>query len=156
MNNVFKNVAIWIAIGMILVAVFNLSGGKGGADNQIVYSQFIQDVKDGRIAKVQIDGRVLHGTTQDGKKFNTYAPSDPWLVSDLLKYNVTVESKPEEEQSLLMSIFVSWFPMILLIGVWIFFMRQMQGGGKAKAQAPSLAAICGTATAFEIDVCIQK
>ena len=130
MNNIFKNIAIWLAIAMILLAIFNVSGVKNGADNQVVYSQFIQQVKNGQIAKVQIDGRVLHGTTHDGKKFNTFAPADPWLVSDLLKSNVTVEAKPDEEQSLLMSIFVSWFPMILLIGVWIFFMRQMQGGGK--------------------------
>ena len=130
MNNIFKNVAIWLAIAMVLLAIFNISGVKNSADTQVVYSQFIQEVKDGRIAKVQIDGRVLRGTTQDGKQFNTYAPTDPWLVSDLLKNNVMVEAKPDEEQSLLMSIFVSWFPMILLIGVWIFFMRQMQGGGK--------------------------
>jgi cell division protease FtsH len=130
LNNIFKNIAIWVAIAMVLMAVFNLSGVKNGADSQIVYSQFIQEVKDGRIAKVQIDGRVLHGTTHDGKKFNSYAPTDPWLVSDLLKNNVQVEAKPEEEQSFLMSLFVSWFPMILLIAVWVFFMRQMQGGGK--------------------------
>ena len=130
MNNIFKNIAIWLAIAMVLLAIFNLSGVKNSADNQVVYSQFIQEVKDGRIAKVQIDGRVLHGTTNDGKKFNSFAPTDPWLVSDLLKNNVIVEAKPEEEQSLLMSIFVSWFPMILLVGVWVFFMRQMQGGGK--------------------------
>jgi len=130
LNNIFKNVAIWLAIAMVLLAIFNISGVKNSADTQVVYSQFIQEVKDGRIAKVQIDGRVLRGTTQDGKQFNTYAPTDPWLVSDLLKNNVMVEAKPDEEQSLLMSIFVSWFPMILLIGVWIFFMRQMQGGGK--------------------------
>jgi cell division protease FtsH len=130
LNNIFKNIAIWLAIAMVLLAIFNVSGVKNAADSQVVYSQFIQEVKDGRIAKVQIDGRVLRGTTHDGKKFNTYAPTDPWLVSDLLKNNVTVEAKPDEEQSLLMSIFVSWFPMILLIGVWIFFMKQMQGGGK--------------------------
>src|SRR5450830_48572 len=130
LNNIFKNVAIWLAVAMVLLAIFNLSGVKNSADNQIVYSQFIQEVKNGHIAKVQIDGRVLHGTTHEGKKFNTFAPTDPWLVSDLLKNNVMVEAKPEEEQSFLMSIFVSWFPMILLIGVWVFFMRQMQGGGK--------------------------
>ena len=113
------------------MTVFKQFSGASKVDSQVVYSQFIQEVKDGRIAKVQIDGRVLHGTTHDGKKFNTYSPTDPWLVSDLLKNNVIVEAKPEEEQSLLMSIFVSWFPMILLIGVWIFFMRQMQGGGKS-------------------------
>ncbi|MDP2230932.1 ATP-dependent zinc metalloprotease FtsH [Methylotenera sp.] len=130
MNNIFKNIAIWLAIAMVLLAIFNVTGVKNAVDSQVVYSQFIQEVKDGRVAKVQIDGRILRGTTQDGKKFNTYAPADPWLVSDLLKNNVTVEAKPDEEQSFLMSIFVSWFPMILLIGVWIFFMRQMQGGGK--------------------------
>ncbi len=129
MNNTFRNIAIWLAIAMVLMAVFNVSGVKNKAGNQIVYSQFLQEVKSGRIAKVQIDGRVLRGTTQDGKKISTFAPTDPWMVSDLLKNNVMVEAKPEEEQSLLMSIFVSWFPMILLIGVWIFFMRQMQGGG---------------------------
>jgi cell division protease FtsH len=69
----------------------------------------------------------------DGKRFTTYAPSDPWLVSDLLKNGVQVEAKPEEQPSMLMSIFVSWFPMLLLIGVWVFFMRQMQGGGKGGA-----------------------
>ena len=129
-NNTFKNIAIWLAIIMVVLTIFNLSGVKNGVENQVVYSQFIQQVKDGQVAKVQIDGRVLHGTTHDGKKFNTFAPSDPWLVSDLLKNNVSVEAKPDEEQSLFVSILVSWFPMILLIGVWIFFMRQMQGGGK--------------------------
>ena len=133
MNNLVKNIAIWLIVVLVLVTVFNQFAVKNTADGQVVYSQFIDEVKHGRIAKVTIDGRVLRGVSNDGKKFNTYAPSDPWLVSDLLKNNVIVEAKPEEEQSLLMSIFVSWFPMILLIGVWIFFMRQMQGGGKGGA-----------------------
>jgi cell division protease FtsH len=82
---------------------------------------------------VVIEGRVLKATTTDGRKLTSYAPPDLWMVSDLLKYGVTIEAKPEEEQSFLMSIFVSWFPMLLLIGVWIFFMRQMQGGGRGGA-----------------------
>jgi cell division protease FtsH len=90
-------------------------------------------VKQGRIAKVTIEGRVLKGVKTTGERFTTYSPSDPWLVSDLLKNGVIVEAKPEEEPSLLMNIFVSWFPMLLLIGVWIFFMRQMQGGGRGGA-----------------------
>jgi cell division protease FtsH len=90
----------------------------------------MDQVKSGSIAKVEIDGHNLTGITVDGKKFSTYAPTDPWLVSDLLKNNVVVDAKPEKQQSLLMSIFISWFPMILLVGVWIFFMRQMQGGSK--------------------------
>ena len=90
----------------------------------------MEQVKSGNISKVEIDGRNINGITSDGKRFSTYSPTDPWMVSDLLKNNVIVEAKPEEKQSMLMSIFISWFPMILLIGVWIFFMKQMQGGGK--------------------------
>lgn len=133
MNNIVKNVAIWLIVALVLMTVFNQFGPKSSPESQVVYSQFINEVKEGRIAKVTIDGRVLRGVTNEGRKFNTYAPSDPWLVSDLLKNNVTVEAKPDEEPSILMSIFVSWFPMLLLIGVWIFFMRQMQGGGKGGA-----------------------
>jgi cell division protease FtsH len=133
LNNIVKNIAIWLIVALVLMTVFNQFGAKTAADGQVVYSQFIDEVKQGRIAKVTIDGRVLRGVTSEGKKFNTYAPSDPWLVSDLLKNNVTVEAKPDEEPSLLMNIFVSWFPMLLLIGVWVFFMRQMQGGGRGGA-----------------------
>ncbi|MGQ0442437.1 MAG: ATP-dependent zinc metalloprotease FtsH [Methylophilaceae bacterium] len=130
MNNIVKSIAIWIAVGLVLMTVFNQFGGAKKADSQMVYSQFMQEVKDGRIAKVQIDGRVVHGKTQDGKEFSTYTPNDLWMVNDLLKYNVVVEAKAEQQRSVLLEIFMSWFPMILLIGVWIFFMRQMQGGGK--------------------------
>ncbi|NOT15514.1 MAG: cell division protein FtsH, partial [Methylotenera sp.] len=130
MNNIFKSVAIWLAIAMVMMAIFNLSGIKAKTDNAIGYSQFMQEVKSGNIAKVEIDGRVVRGKTRDGKDFNTYTPNDLWMVSDLLKYNVEVEAKPEEQRSVLMDILITWFPMILLIGVWIFFMRQMQGGGK--------------------------
>jgi len=130
LNNLLKNIAIWVAIALLLMTVFNQFNGTGRSSGQVVYSQFMQEVRDGRVAKVQIDGRSLHVTTNEGKNYDTFTPSDPWMVSDLLKNNVIVEAKPEEHESMLMSIFVSWFPMILLIGVWIFFMRQMQGGGK--------------------------
>ena len=133
MNNIVKNIAIWLIVALVLMTVFNQFGIKKADETQVVYSQFIDEVKQGRIAKVTIDGRVLRGVTEDGKRFNTYAPSDPWLVSDLLKNNVIVEAKPDEEPSLLMNIFVSWFPMLLLIAVWVFFMRQMQGGGRGGA-----------------------
>ena len=112
------------------MTIFNQFSGSSKTDTALVYSQFMQQVKEGRITKVEIDNHRIKGTTSEGKKFNTYAPTDPWLVSDLLKNNVIVEAKPEEQQSVLMSIFISWFPMILLVGVWIFFMRQMQGGSK--------------------------
>ncbi|MEN9725346.1 MAG: cell division protein [Pseudomonadota bacterium] len=132
MNSIVKNIAIWVIIAVILMTVFNQFSGKN-SENQIVYSQFINEVKEGRVAKVTIEGRALHGETNDGKKFNSYAPYDPGMMGDLLKNNVKVEAKPEQEQSLLVSILINWFPMILLIGVWIFFMRQMQGGGKGGA-----------------------
>ncbi len=134
MNNMFKNMAIWLVIGIVLMTVFNqFNTRQGAALGSLEYSQFLEEVKSGRITKVVIQGRTLEATTVDGKRISTYAPPDLWMVSDLLKNNVKVVAKPEEEQSFLTSIFVSWFPMLLLIGVWIFFMRQMQGGGKGGA-----------------------
>ena len=133
MNNLFKNLAIWLVIGVVLMTVFNQFGTRQVAQNTLEYSQFLDEVKAGRIAKVVIQGRTLEATTTEGKKIISYAPADLWMVSDLLKNNVKVVAKPDEEQSFLMSIFVSWFPMLLLIGVWVFFMRQMQGGGKGGA-----------------------
>ncbi|HSC94624.1 MAG TPA: ATP-dependent zinc metalloprotease FtsH [Burkholderiales bacterium] len=128
-----KNIAIWLVIALVLMTVFNQFSTRQAAQKAIEYSQFIEEVKQGRIAKVTIEGRVLKGVKTSGERFTTYSPSDPWLVSDLLKNGVIIEAKPEEEPSLLMNIFVSWFPMLLLIGVWIFFMRQMQGGGRGGA-----------------------
>jgi len=90
----------------------------------------LEEVRLGSIAKVTIEGRMLKAVTNDGKRINSYAPSDLWMVSDLIKNGVAIEAKPEEEQSFLTTIFISWFPMLLLVGVWFFFMRQMQGGGK--------------------------
>ncbi|SBT05465.1 protease, ATP-dependent zinc-metallo [Candidatus Accumulibacter aalborgensis] len=129
----FKNLAIWLVIGLVLMTVFNQFNTRQVAQSSMEYSQFIEEVGKGTIAKVVIEGRVLKATTTDGRKLTSYAPPDLWMVSDLLKHGVKIEAKPEEEQSFLMSIFVSWFPMLLLIGVWVFFMRQMQGGGRGGA-----------------------
>lgn len=129
----FKNLAIWLVIGLVLMTVFNQFNNRQVVQSSMEYSQFIDEVKQGRITKVVIEGRVLKATTNEGKRINSYSPGDIWLVSDLLKYGVKIEAKPEEEPSLLMNIFVSWFPMLLLIGVWVFFMRQMQGGGRGGA-----------------------
>src|SRR5262245_56045224 len=115
------------------MTVFNQFSTRQAGQKAMEYSQFIEEVKQGNVAKVTIEGRVLKGVKRSGERFTTYSPSDPWLVSDLLKNGVIIEAKPEEEPSLLMNIFVSWFPMLLLIGVWIFFMRQMQGGGRGGA-----------------------
>lgn len=133
MNNTFKNLAIWLVIGLVLMTVFNQFNTRQVAQGSIEYSQFIEEVKQGHISKVVMEGRTLKATTTEGKRVTSYAPPDLWLVSDLLKNGVKIEAKPEEEQSFLMSLFVSWFPMLLLIGVWVFFMRQMQGGGKGGA-----------------------
>jgi cell division protease FtsH len=133
LNNLFKNLAIWMILLLVVMTVFNQFSNRQAPPSTMEYSQFYEEVKAGRIAKVLIEGRVLKATTQDNKRVNVYSPGDPWLVSDLLKYNVKIEAKPEEEPSFLMNVFVSWFPMLLLIGVWIFFMRQMQGGGRGGA-----------------------
>jgi len=135
LNNMFKSIAIWLVVALVLMTVFNQFNTRQQQtpQAQLDYSQFLEEVKQGHIAKVTIEGRTLKATTAEGQRITSYAPSDLWMVSDLLKNGVKIEAKPEEEQSFLMNIFVSWFPMILLIGVWIFFMRQMQGGGKGGA-----------------------
>ena len=129
----FKNLAVWLVIGLVLMTVFNQFNTRQVAQGSIEYSQFLDEVKQGHINKVVIEGRTLKATTTEGKRITSYAPPDLWMVSDLLKNGVKIEAKPEEEPSFLMNIFVSWFPMLLLIGVWVFFMRQMQGGGKGGA-----------------------
>jgi cell division protease FtsH len=132
-NNLSKNIAVWLIIAVVLMTVFNQFGAQRTAQTQMPYSQFIEEVRQQQITKVVIEGNVLKGERTDGQRFTSYAPSDPWMVSDLLKNGVSVEAKPEEQPSFLMSLFISWFPMLLLIGVWIFFMRQMQGGGRGGA-----------------------
>ena len=134
MNNLTKNLIMWVVIAMVLMAVFNnfsLDGPASG--NRIDYSTFIQQVHSGQVDKVKIDDRTIQGQLATGERFVTYSPGDPELVSDLLKNNVKIEAEAAEETSLLMQIFISWFPLLLLIGVWIFFMRQMQGGGRGGA-----------------------
>ena len=135
MNNLFKSIGIWLIVALVLMTVFNQFNTRqpAGGQTQMDYSQFLEEVRQGHIAKVTIEGRTLKALTTDGKKISSYAPQDLWLVSDLIKNGVKIEAKPEEEPSFLMNILVSWFPMLLLIGVWIFFMRQMQGGGKGGA-----------------------
>jgi cell division protease FtsH len=115
------------------MTIFNQFAEIQNKSVSVDYSSFLQDVKNGSVQKVVIDGRVLTVLNSEGNKYVVYAPSDPWLVSDLLSSGVSVQAQPEKEPSLLMNIFVSWFPMLLLIGVWIFFMKQMQGGGRGGA-----------------------
>src|SRR5262245_29146017 len=133
LNNLMKNVVIWLVIALVLMAVFQQFSGRQPTQRTMDYSQFIDEVRSGNISKVVIEGKVIKGEKKSGEKFVTYPAPDLWMVSDLLKNGVQIQAKPDEEQGFLMQVFISWFPMLLLIGVWIFFMRQMQGGGRGGA-----------------------
>jgi cell division protease FtsH len=126
-----KNLVLWVVIALVLMSVFNNFGPRRMATQQVEYSQFLQDVKQGRVQKVVIEGKSLQVTGQSGERFTVYSPEtdNRSLVGELLEHGVAIDAKPPEQQSLLMQIFISWFPMLLLIGVWVFFMRQMQGAG---------------------------
>ncbi|MFQ5759730.1 MAG: ATP-dependent metallopeptidase FtsH/Yme1/Tma family protein, partial [Acidiferrobacterales bacterium] len=143
MNNLTKNLLLWLVIAVVLMSVFNNFGPRQPQANEVEYSQFIEQVKQGQVDKVTIQGRNIRGSLKKGGNFKTYAPADPGLIGDLLAHGVAIDAKPKDEQSLLLTIFINWFPLLLLIGVWIFFMRQMQGGvggrgamsfGKSKAR----------------------
>ncbi len=123
-----KNILLWVIIAIVLMSVFNNFGPPAPRAQSVPYSEFIADVKAGRVQSVVIDGRVVKGRLVSGEPFSTYTPEDPEMINDLLTNGVEVKAQPPEQDSLLMQIFISWFPMLLLIGVWIFFMRQMQGG----------------------------
>ncbi len=129
MNDMAKNILLWVIIAVVLMSVFNNFGPPAPRAQSVPYSEFIADVKAGRVQSVVIDGRVVKGQRISGEKFSTYTPNDPEMINDLLSNGVEVKAQPPEQDSLLMQVFISWFPMLLLIGVWIFFMRQMQGGG---------------------------
>jgi len=126
-----KTLILWVVIGTILVAVFSNFRAPGAAPEQVSYSQFYQDIKEQRISEVLMQGRKITGSYQSGGKFTTFNPEtiNTALVGELLKYNVKIDASEPDGGSIWTQIFVSWFPMLLLIGVWIFFMRQMQGGG---------------------------
>ena len=133
MNNLLKNVGIWLVIGLVVLMVVKQFDARQATKDTLPYSEFMSQAKDGRVESAVIEGRTIRWTSTDKKRFVTTAPGDIWMVSDLLKYGVRVDAKAEEEQSFLAQVFISWFPMLLLIGVWIFFMRQMQGGGRGGA-----------------------
>jgi len=129
-----RNLALWVIIGLLVVALFNLFQGPSSrtGNSSVAYSEFLNDVQSGQITDVAIQGHTVSGHYRDGRSFSTYTPNDPTLVSKLTERGVRVNALPPEENGTLMQILISWFPMLLLIGVWIFFMRQMQsGGGKA-------------------------
>jgi len=130
--NFSKNLALWVIIALLIFALFNLFQGSSqrNAQSMMTFSNFMSSVMSGEVQNVTIQGQSIVGNFRDGRSFRTYAPSDPTLVQTLIKQGVQISAVPGDENSpTLFSILVSWFPMLLLIGVWIFFMRQMQGGG---------------------------
>ena len=133
LNNLLKNVGIWLVIGLVVLTVVKQFDARQGPKDSVPYSEFMDRAKAGSVESATVEGRTIKWISADKKRFVTYSPGDIWMVGDLVKYGVKVEAKPEEEQSFLAQIFISWFPMLLLIGVWIFFMRQMQGGGRGGA-----------------------
>ncbi|QEP43897.1 ATP-dependent zinc metalloprotease FtsH [Ectothiorhodospiraceae bacterium BW-2] len=143
MSDIVKNILLWMVIAVVLMSVFNNFGPQQPASLQLEYSRFLDDVKQGKVQRVIIEGNYIYGYYDNNERFSTYGPDDPGLIADLLNNGVVIDAKAPEKQGLLTQIFISWFPMLLLIGVWIFFMRQMQGGaggrgamsfGKSKAR----------------------
>ncbi len=132
MNNFGKNLALWIVIGLLLVALFNLfqTSSNRGPQSTLAFSDFLNDVKRGQVSDVTIQGNTISGHFTDSRAFSTYAPNDPNLVGELTEKGVRISAAPVDDNvPSLFGVLISWFPMLLLIGVWIFFMRQMQGGG---------------------------
>jgi cell division protease FtsH len=134
-NNFGKNLALWIVIGLLLVALFNLfqSSSTRGPQTTVPFSELLSEVERGQVGDVTIKGNQVIGHFTDGRTFSTYVPQDANLVERLTQKNVRISAVPDDSNvPSLFSVLLSWFPMLLLIGVWIFFMRQMQsGGGKA-------------------------
>ncbi len=131
LNDLAKNLVLWAVIAVVLLSVFS-NFSKQSADSQVIpYSAYIEMVKSDQVSQVTIEGRDIKGKTSTGSVFKTYSPetSNTAMIGDLLDNNVEITAAAPEGQSLLMTIFISWFPFLLLIGIWIFFMRQMQGGG---------------------------
>ena len=136
MNNMFSKAAIWVVIALVLFTVFKQFDGRGLSSGAqlVAYSDFLDEVKAKHVKDATIEDRSIVATTQDGKKIKTAITYlDRGLIGDLVNNGVKFDVKQPEEQSFLSQIFISWFPMLLLIGVWVFFMRQMQGGGKGGA-----------------------
>jgi len=129
LNSFAKNLMLWAAISLVMVVLFNLFNQPQGANAKLSYSDFMQKVNAGDVLSVKIQGHKITGVLTGGGKFLTYVPEDPSLVGTLMQKKVEVMAEPDEESPWYMTLLVSWFPMLLLVGVWIFFMRQMQNGG---------------------------
>ena len=134
MNANLRNFALWVIIALLLMALFQMfqSGGSKNSSEVVAFSEFLTEVNNGNVQEVVISGQTIAGKFRNGKNFETYAPDDPGLVQRLTDKAVRITAQPLQENFSLLSALISWFPMILILAVWIFFMRQMQGsGGKA-------------------------
>ena len=123
-----KNLILWVVIAIVLMSVFNNFTTTRTTSRSLNYSDFIEQVKQGQVKEVTIQGRAIEGVNASGQRFATYSPGDDGLVGDLLNNGVVIKAAPPEKPSILMQILINWFPLFILIGLWIFFMRQMQGG----------------------------
>jgi len=137
-----KGVFIWLFIILLILFLFNIYHKPRKQFETVAFSDFAESIIADQVSSVVIQGKSITGVMKDGRDFKTFAPDDPELVKLLRQHKVTIQAKPDDDSGIWQSIFVSWFPMLLLIGVWIFFMRQMQaGGGKALAFGKSRARI---------------
>ncbi|MBB1089752.1 ATP-dependent zinc metalloprotease FtsH [Rhodopseudomonas palustris] len=123
-----KNLILWVVIALVLMSVFNNFTVTQSTPRMLAYSDFIAQVRDGQVREVSIRGDIIEGMSAGGQRFTTYSPGDAGLVGDLLNNQVEIKAAPPEKQSFLMQILINWFPLFILIALWIFFMRQMQGG----------------------------
>jgi len=140
MNPFYKNMALWLVIALVMVLVFNLFNQPKAGRQKVLFSEFRLAVDRGEVREVVIQGNNIYGKFSDGREFKTYTLNDADLVKDLMAKRVTIDVRPDEQSSWWMQLIISWFPMLLLIGVWIFFMRQVQiGGGKAMSFGKSRA-----------------
>jgi len=124
-----KNLALWLVISLLMIMLFNMMTQKDTEQKQINYTEFLSAVDDNQVTNITFQGNKVTGVYSDGSKFQTYAPMDEQLIPDLKDKGVIIEAKPIDDQGFWFTLLISWGPILLLIAVWIFFMRQMQGGG---------------------------
>ena len=140
MSQSSKHIALWLVLALIFLVIFSVFNKQHGREPEIVFSEFMTAVDRGDVQRVTIQGHNIQGEYKNGERFRTFAPNDPELVKSLREKKVKIAAKPEEDSPWYMVLLLNWFPMLLLIGVWIFFMRQMQvGGGKAMSFGKSRA-----------------
>jgi cell division protease FtsH len=135
-----KHIALWLVLLLVFLVIFSVFSKQHGREPEVVFSEFMASVERGEVQEVVIQGQNIQGKYKSGERFRTFAPNDPELVKSLRDRKVKIAAKPEDESPWYMVLLLNWFPMLLLIGVWIFFMRQMQvGGGKAMSFGKSRA-----------------